>query len=634
MALAPQVSERLLAIGDRQTLAREALVQSSTLSLADLRALAAHAATLTTEPTPVRMAFVHTYTSELLQPWLEGAGALLGLAPLTYHAAYGVLHGEAQPGSALAEHRPDITVLMLQREDLHPALQRPLAALDEAAAGQLRAEVLAQLQQLVAAFRSQPVGHLVLTLLPPMAGPALGSYEPQAEHSESRFWARLLDDLGQWLRQNVPASTYLDLAELVGDIGRRRAFDRRHWLTARYPFSAEASFEFAMRLLGLAQLLKTPRAKVLVLDADNTLWGGVVGEDGVDGIALGPDYPGNAYLAFQRRLLDFQQRGFILAMCSKNNVADVDEVLATHPHQLLKAEHFVARRVNWEPKPDNLVALAQELGLGLDSFIFVDDSDHECAAVRARLPQVEVVQVPKRPHEVPGCLDQVARLEVLSLTAEDRAKTHMYQAEQQRRQLLGAGQAAGGEFQHLQRLGMRMSVQLDAHKHVARLAQLTQKTNQFNLTTRRYDEHQIAAFVASAQWLVLDFSLADVFGDSGIVGLAMVDLASPQAARLDTFLMSCRVIGRCAEDAFMHTVLCAVQRRGFGVLHASFRPTAKNDLVQGLLPRLGFQPDGRADGDYLRDLANSPPQLADGFPIQIDWADRAEPVPTMKIPPQ
>lgn len=633
MALAPLVSERLLAIGDRQTLAREALVQSGTLSLGDLRALAAHAATLTPEPTQVRMAFVHTYTSELLQPWLEGGGALLGLAPVVHHAPYGVLHGEAQPGSALVAHRPDITVLMLQREDLHPALQRPLAALDEAAAGQLRAEVLAQLQQLVAAFRSQPVGHLVLTLLPPMAGPALGWHEPQAQHSASRFWAQLLDDLGQWLRQDVPASTYLDLTELVGDIGRRRAFDRRHWLTARYPFSSEASFEFAMRLLGLAQLLKTPRAKVLVLDADNTLWGGVVGEDGVEGIALGPDYPGNAYLAFQRRLLDLQQRGFILAMCSKNNAADVDEVLATHPHQLLKAEHFVARRVNWEPKPDNLVALAQELGLGLDSFIFVDDSDHECAAVRARLPQVEVVQVPRRPHEVPGCLDQVARLEVLSLTAEDRAKTHMYQAEQQRKQLLGGGQAAGDEFQHLQRLGMRMSVQLDAHKHVARLAQLTQKTNQFNLTTRRYDEHQIAAFIASEQWLVLDFTLADSFGDSGIVGLALVDLASPQAARLDTFLMSCRVIGRCAEDAFMHTVLCAVQQRGIGLLHASFRPTAKNDLVKGLLPRLGFQPDCRAEGDYQRNFATSPPQLPDGFPIQIDWADRAEAVPTMKTPP-
>ena len=174
--------------------------------------------------------------------------------------------------------------------------------------------------------------------------------------------------------------------------------------------------------MDLGVVLKFPKAKVIVLDADNTLWGGIIGEDGIDGIALGSDYPGNAFLQFQRRLLDYQQRGFILALCSKNNAADVDQVLKQHPHQLLRDEHFAARRVNWLPKPDNLVSLAEELNLGLDSFIFVDDSDHECAAVRQRLPQVEVVRTPSRPIDIPGCLEHVSRLEVLSLTAEDMVK--------------------------------------------------------------------------------------------------------------------------------------------------------------------------------------------------------------------
>ena len=141
---------------------------------------------------------------------------------------------------------------------------------------------------------------------------------------------------------------------------------------------------------------ETPKAKVIALDADNTLWGGIIGEDGINGIALGPEYPGNTYVAFQRRLLEFQQRGFILVLCSKNNPADLDEVLENHP-QILRSEHFAARRVNWDPKPHNLAALAEELNLGLSSFIFVDDSDYECSIVRHELPQVEVVQTPRIP---------------------------------------------------------------------------------------------------------------------------------------------------------------------------------------------------------------------------------------------
>lgn len=162
-----------------------------------------------------------------------------------------------------------------------------------------------------------------------------------------------------------------------------------------------------------------------VLDADNTLWGGIVGEDGMDGIALGPDYPGNCYVAFQRRVLEYRQRGFILALCSKNNEADVLEVLRRHPHQVLREEHFAALRVNWQDKPQNLQALADELNLGLDSLVFVDDSAHECSVVRRTLPMIEVVQTPARAVDVPTCLDRVSRLEIIALTEEDRRKSEI-----------------------------------------------------------------------------------------------------------------------------------------------------------------------------------------------------------------
>ena len=363
---------------------------------------------------------------------------------------------------------------------------------------------------------------------------------------------------------------------------------------------------------------------MLVLDADNTLWGGVIGEDGIDGIKLGPDYPGNVFLDFQRRILDFQQRGLILAMCSKNNEADVDEVLRQHPHQVLRDEHFAARRVNWLPKAENLASLAKELNLALDSFVFVDDSDHECAAVRYSLPQVEVVQVPSRPTEVATCLDQVARLEILSLTSEDLAKTEMYAQDRRRRELMDdTGDGPAGDY--LQRLGMKMSLRVNVPANLPRLAQLTQKTNQFNLSTRRYDEAQLQARLRDPTWWVADFSLADVFGDSGVVGLALVELTSPTVAHVDTFLMSCRVIGRKAEDAFLHALLRRLAEQGVQAVTADYVPTAKNELVRTFLPDRGFEPLG--SGKYRRDLRHAPPIAEGNFPIQILIAPPAKASP-------
>lgn len=605
---------------------------------AQAQQLAGHAKTLTAAAWPLRVALVHTYTSELLEPWLDLAAALQGAALNTYHAPYGLGLQEAAPASGLVRHQPDITVLMLQREDLHPDLSRPLVGLDDAAQATLREQALARLREIVLLFRAQAVGQLVLTMLPALAGPALGIYDAQSAVSEARWWATLKAELGQWLRLDVPSALFLDLDDVLLQVGRDRFFDRRFWYASRFPFAADAALEVARRLVAIAAVASGragPRAKVLVLDADNTLWGGVIGEDGIDGIALGPDYPGNVFVDFQRRILGLQQRGFILALCSKNNAADLDQVLHQHPHQVLRDAHFAARRVNWLPKPENLQALAEELNVGLDSFIFVDDSEHECAAVRQALPQVEVVQVPKRVLDVPTCLDQVARLEVVAMTREDLAKTAMYAQERQRRTLLASlhgstgdstggstgGSGSGGAVDYLSRLGMHMTIGLDVLAHVPRLSQLTQKTNQFNLTTRRYDEQRVRDMVAGTDWLVADFSLADVFGDSGIVGLALLHRSSPTTARLDSFLMSCRVIGRQAEAAFLQALLRHLAGQGIATLSAEFVPTAKNELARSFLPEQGFEPDGQ--GGHRLDLRARPPSADSALPIKIAFAANA-----------
>lgn len=586
---------------------------------AQAQRVAAHARSFGVAPRPLRVAFVHTYTSDLLDPWMDLAGAVQGLDVQCYHAPYGLALQEARPDSALLRFEPHMTVLLLQREDLHPDLSRPITSLDAQAQAALRAQALARLREIVSLFRAQQVGQLGLSLLPRMAGPSLGLFDAQAASSEAAWWAGFKSELAAWLRESVASALLLDLDDVLARVGQAGFFDKRFWYSARFPFASPAACEITRRIVAVGTVLATPKAKVIVLDADNTLWGGIVGEDGFDGIKLGPDYPGNLFVEFQRRILDFQQRGFILAMCSKNNPADVDQVLADHPHQLLRDEHFAARRVNWVSKPENLRSLAEELNVGLDSFIFVDDSDHECAAVRHALPQVEVVQTPSRVVDIPSCLDQVARLEVLSLTREDLAKTQMYAQERQRRELLQGAETAGAAAgDYLSRLSMKMSVRLNSGAQLQRLAQLTQKTNQFNLTTRRYDEQQIQGFLADERWLVADFSLADVFGDSGLVGLAMFKLGDAGRAELDTFLMSCRVIGREAEGAFLHTLLRQLAELGVDEVDAQYLKTAKNDLVKDFLPQQGFEDLG--DGRYRRSLRAQPPRAEGDFPIAVELA--------------
>ena len=616
MAKAKFSFDDLLLIGTRVELRAIIAAARINLSLTEAQSLVTRIQALEPPAHVLRLAIAHSYTSELLDPWLSLAAALQGVDLHTYHAPYGMTVQLAHENSALVKHKPDITLLMLQREDLHPDLDKPLAGFSTIRQEILHAEILERIGNMVGNIRQHEVGQIVLTLLPAFEGPGLGIYDAQSERSETAWWGRLKTAIGDFLRDSIHASLFLDLDEVLKQLGRASFFDQRLWYSARFPFKPEAAREIARHVVNLGVVLKLPKAKVIVLDADNTLWGGIIGEDGIDGIALGQDYPGNAFLQFQRRLLDYQQRGFILALCSKNNPADLEQVLKQHPHQLLRDGHFAARRVNWLPKPDNLVSLAEELNLGLDSFIFVDDSDHECAAVRQRLPQVEVIQTPARPIDIPACLEHVARLEILSLTAEDMVKTEMYAQERRRQEMKEQREAgAGGMADYLTSLGMTMQVSFNKSAHLARLSQMTLKTNQFNLTTRRYNEHQMQEFMVGADWLVADFSLMDVFGHSGIAGLAVIHLGSDRQARLDTFLMSCRVIGRLAESAFLHCLLRHLSDQGFTELAAEFLPTAKNELSKAFLPDQGFEL--RDDGRYHWRLAGVAPQMDAAVPIVV-----------------
>ena len=344
--------------------------------------------------------------------------------------------------------------------------------------------------------------------------------------------------------------------------------------------------------------LALKRKKCIVLDLDNTLWGGVLGEDGIGGIKIGGDYPGKAFLFFQESLLELSKSGVLLAVCSKNNEADVLEAWEKNPFMVLRKDDFAAYRINWADKATNIRELADELNIGMDSFVFVDDNPTERELVRQMLPMVSVPEFPAQPYDLPfffqGMVDSYFR--VYSITEEDKKKTEQYKALAAR----SREQASFRDFESfLDSLDLQLTIEPADEFNIPRIAQMTQKTNQFNLTSRRYTDSEIKDFLVKG-WKIWCLSVADRFGDSGITGVVMVN-----ADEIDTFLLSCRILGKGIENAFFQCIVALLKESGLRSIRASYIPTPKNVQVSDFYDRCGMtcvinQTDGVKK--YLADI--------------------------------
>jgi len=383
-----------------------------------------------------------------------------------------------------------------------------------------------------------------------------------------------------------------DLAACAERFGTARARDARSYVAAHVPFSA-AFMPVAARALAdvVAPLFVAPR-KCVVVDGDNTLWGGVLGEEGPEGVKLGSEYPGVLFRRFQLYLKALQSQGTLLALNSKNNRADVLDFMASSPGMALHEEDFAATRINWEDKATNLREIAAELNIGLDSVVFVDDSEVECELIRSLMPEVRVEVFPADPLEIPAFIERFPEVDVLTVTDEDRHRTASIRANVERERLRTETTDLDS---FIRSLGIRLTVRAQPADLIPRIAQLTQKTNQFNLTTRRYTEEEIRALMGKGT--IFTLGMADRFSDYGTVGLAIVRTEGP-AAELDTLLLSCRAFGREVELAFLDRVLHALAGRGVETVRGSYAPTAKNAMVADFYERCGFVRSG-ADGDAV-----------------------------------
>jgi FkbH-like protein len=344
--------------------------------------------------------------------------------------------------------------------------------------------------------------------------------------------------------------------------------------------------EFARCIAASTRGFGTHFYKVLALDCDNTLWGGVIGEDLLGGIKLGPyDYPGNIFWRMQQEFAALERQGVLLVLVTKNNPADVDEVLRKHPDFVIKEKQIVAKKINWEDKPTNLRALAKELNLGLDSFVFLDDSSFECEAVRQQLPMVKTVQVPSTLSDYPCVVNEIKSLFLAGVISEDsKGKTEQY-----RQRAVAEELKAQFETQedYLASLELKVELTRNARPSVDRISELSQKSNQFNLTTRRYSVAEIEHMMETQSHAIFSLVVSDKFGNAGLTGVVVIRYEGATAI-VENFFMSCRVIGRGIETGVWSHIVADVVKQGCAKLSAEFIPSAKNAQVSDFFSRLGM----------------------------------------------
>lgn len=426
--------------------------------------------------------------------------------------------------------------------------------------------------------------------------------------------AELNDHLEKKKGSNV---VLVDTDKIVARLSVEKSVDFRYYYSSKSLYSISFLREYSDLIKPAIFASEGKTKKALIFDCDNTLWKGIIGEDGIDGIRIGDKYPFQEIQALAKEL---GRHGVIVGLCSKNNPDDVREVFQSHEDMVLKEDDIVIKKINWKDKVTNLRAIAAELNIGLDSIVFVDDSDFEISFIKENLPEVTVLKVPEKLHEYPATLrDKIGLFFKLSVTKEDKQKSQMYKEKIAR-------QEAKEKFlsldDYLRSLSLKVTVVCDDKQFIPRMSQMTQKTNQFNLTTKRYSEREIEQFCESPGAAVYAFKEKDRFGDNGVSALAIIQFnKDKKEAYIDSFMMSCRIIGRNIELLIINFLVEQLAGKDIKLLRSQYRSTLKNMQVKTFYESVGFDCVGSEEKlkEYELVIENYKPQEIDYVEVEESW---------------
>lgn len=540
----------------------------------------------------LRLAVLGSYTTNQLVSMIELVAWSRGIELEVYESGFNQYQQEILDSeSGMYAFGPEIVLLAVEEK----AVQLPQWSDSPADA---IAEETGRWQTLWTAIEERSGASVVQTNFVPPVDDAFGHIGGRLPGSRSMMLRELNIALGVAAGHSVGI---VDCQRLAATAGAARWFDERYWFLAKQGVSLESLPLLGKHVVAVISGLVGLARKCLVLDLDGTLWGGVIGDDGMEGIALGYGPAGEAFVAFQEYVLALKERGVILAICSKNDRERALEPFEGHTDMRLKASDFAIIVANWDPKPRNIEHIARMLDIGTDAIVFVDDQPAERAAVRRALPEVDVIRLPTDPSGYVPALGSYPFFEVGTLTDEDRARTDQYRSRAQAKE---AESAAESMEDFVASLDMKARVaELDS-LHIPRVSQLVGKTNQFNLTTRRHSRSALESMAADPDYDVFYLKLRDRFTDHGLVGVCITRQEDADTLVIDTLLMSCRVISRTAEATILDHVVLLARERGCQRVVGTFIPSGRNEIAREAYVRFGFSLiSGRPESESTWELA-------------------------------
>jgi len=532
----------------------------------------------------LKVALLRSITIESMIPILKVKAYKNKINPEIYLGQYNIIDQEIlDVNSLLYNFAPDVLIIFSRIDEMAPKLLESFINLSEKEVEQEINNVITRLDDLFKSFRKKSKAKVIIHNFKIPQYPEFGIADSVNKKGQKKTFERLNNRLEE-ITKRYDDIYVLDYDQLTSRFGKENFFDEKLWYTSKAPVSKigleNLADEYIRYLIPISGLTK----KCLVLDLDNTLWGGVLGEEGVEGIDLGHSSPGNAFLDFQKEILKLYHKGFILAINSKNNERDVMEVFEKHPYMALKKEHFASMKINWKNKAENMKEIENELNIDLNTFVFFDDNPIERELIKTQFPQIHTIDLPKNPHLYPKKLKKLPDFEMLSFSDEDMKRGKMYYEQIQRKKLKESSSSLDDFYISLE---MKAVISLNDSFSLPRLTKMTQKTNQFNLTTIRYSNSDIKNFMDSKNHRIYSLQLFDKFGDNGIVGEIIIK-EEKETWIIDSFILSCRVIGRTVETAFLSYIIKQARAENIKFLIGKFIPTKKNLPVKDLYKKHNF----------------------------------------------